>query len=401
MTTLVLDARQTLIAAILVLYLGKWLTRHVAFLRRYNIPEPVTGGGLASLAFGALHLYGHTTVGFDLGGRDTFLIVFFTCVGLSARVSTLLQGGRALLTLLALAVVMLALQNLTGVAVARLTGLAPAIGILGGSVSLSGGHGTAIAWSHTFIEAHGLPNAMEIGMACATFGLVLGGVVGGPLANLLVKRHALVASSEAPITVGQRHAQPSAPLTVDSVLNGTLVIAVAIGIGTQLHAGLAALGLPLPAFVSCLFAGILLTNTVPLLFRHVTWPTGTPFLALASDLTLGLFLAMSLMSLQLWTLLDLAGPIVLLLAAQVALVVAFAGVVLFRALGANYDAAVIAAGYAGLALGATPTAIANMAAVTARHGASPKALLVVPLVGAFFIDIANALVIETMLRHLG
>lgn len=401
MTSYTFDERQTLIAAILVLYLGKWLTRHVALLRRYNIPEPVTGGGLASLLVGALHLYGNLNLTFDLAARDTFLIVFFTCVGLSARVSTLLQGGRTLLTLLALAVIMLVLQNLAGVTVAQLTGLPSAIGILGGSVSLSGGHGTAIAWAPTFATGHGVPKAMEIGIACATFGLVLGGIVGGPLANLLVQRRKLVASSEAPITVGVRHAHPGEPITVDSVLNGTLVIAVAIGLGTQIHAALAATGLQLPAFVSCLFAGIVLTNTVPFVAKGWPWPTGTPFLALASDLMLGLFLAMSLMSLQLWTLLDLAGPIVLLLAVQVTLVVAFAGLVLFRVLGANYDAAVISAGYVGLALGATPTAIANMAAVTARHGASPKALLVVPLVGAFFIDLANAVVIQTMLDHLG
>ena len=159
------------------------------------------------------------------------------------------------------------------------------------------------------------------------------------------------------------------------------------------------MGLQLPTFVSCLFAGILLTNTIPLKFKRIRWPTGTVTLALISDLSLGLFLAMSLMSLQLWTLVDLAGPIVFLLLAQVLVITLFVVFVVFRFLGKNYDAAVMSAGYAGLALGATPTAIANMTAVTMKFGASPRAFIVVPLIGAFFIDIANALIIQFFLSN--
>ncbi|KUJ81509.1 sodium/glutamate symporter [Microbulbifer flavimaris] len=393
-----LGPRQTLIIAILVLFLGKYLTARIGFLRHYNIPEPVTGGVLASLFFLLVYLVADRVFAFDLRERDVFLVVFFTCIGLSSRISSLLAGGRALLTLLVLAVGLLFLQNLIGVAVVSLAGLDPVVGILGGSISLSGGHGTAIAWASLLEESYGIADAMEIGIACATFGLILGGIVGGPIANLLVTRYRLKSSSHEHITVGVPQGKKDETISVDSVLNAILMISIAIGIGLHLDMLLQHLDINMPLFVSCLFAGILMTNTVPLIFKQMPWPTGTAILALISDLSLGLFLAMSLMSLQLWTLLGLAGPIVLLLAGQVVAVTLYVLFILFPVMGRDYDAAVMSAGYAGLGLGATPTALANMTAVTERHGPSSQAFLVIPLVGAFFIDIANALVVNVMLK---
>ena len=186
-----LDERQTLIAAILVLFFGKYLTRKVSFLRDFNIPQPVTGGVLASLVVGAIFFLFETTISFDLDMRDILLITFFTTIGLSSRVSTLVKGGRKLLILVGIAVVYLLLQNLTGLIVAGAAGLDLNIGLIAGSVSLSGGHGTAIAWAPTFQEEFGVVSASEIGVACATFGLVLGGVIGGPIAKFLITRHRL------------------------------------------------------------------------------------------------------------------------------------------------------------------------------------------------------------------
>jgi len=394
----ILDPRQTIIIAILVLFLGKYLNQKIAFLREFNIPEPVTGGVLVSLLLGVVYFVFDTYFTFALEQRDTFLIIFFTSIGLSSRVSTLLAGGRALIVLLVLAVVYLFIQNFTGLAVISLTQLNSAVGIIGGSVSLSGGHGTAIAWAPNFSEQYGIKNAMEIGIACATFGLVLGGVIGGPIARYLITKYKLKSTSDEHITVGIPQQNGSEMINVNSMLNAILVLGIAVGLGIELHMLMAYFGLNLPMFVTCLFAGIVLTNTIPLLFKNVTWPTGTPTLALLSDLSLGLFLAMSLMSLQLWTLIELAGPIILLLIAQVIMISAFVIFVVFRLMGKSYDAAVISAGYAGLALGATPTAIANMTAVTEKYGASPQAFLVIPLVGAFFIDIANAFIINWLLR---
>ncbi|WP_237067394.1 sodium/glutamate symporter [Microbulbifer guangxiensis] len=393
-----LDPRQTLIIAILVLFLGKYLTARAGVLRHYNIPEPVTGGVLASLFFFLVYLITDRVFVFDLRERDIFLVVFFTCIGLSSRISSLLAGGRALLMLLLLAVGLLFLQNLIGVGVVSLAGLDPVVGVLGGSISLSGGHGTAIAWAAMLEESYGITDAMEIGLACATFGLILGGIVGGPIANFLVTRYQLKSGSHEHITVGIPQDKKAETISVDSVLNAILMISIAIGIGLHLDMLLKHLGINMPLFVSCLFAGILMTNTIPLMFKQLSWPTGTAILALISDLSLGLFLAMSLMSLQLWTLLGLAGPIVLLLAGQVIAITLYVVFFVFRVMGRDYDAAVMAAGFAGLGLGATPTALANMTAVTERHGPSPQAFLVVPLVGAFFIDIANALVVNVMLN---
>ena len=392
-----LDSRQTLIIAILVLFMGKKLNERVNFLREYNIPEPVTGGVLASLIFGFIYFFGDTEVLFSLADRDTLLLIFFTTIGLSARISTLVEGGKALVILLICAVAYLFIQNFTGLFVAQMTGQSPYVGILGGSVSLSGGHGTAIAWSDIFINQYGIPNASEIGIACATFGLILGGLIGGPIAKFLINRHGLKPASLEEPTVGIKHEKVRLSVDYFGVLNAFLVIAIALGLGIQLDELTEYFGLKLPGFVTCLFAGILLTNTVPFIFKKVMWPTGTPSLALISDLSLGLFLSMSLMSLQLWTLIDLAGPIILLLVFQVVVIVLFVTLVVFRLMGKDYDAAVMSAGYAGLGLGATPTAIANMTAVTKKFGASPKAFIIVPLVGAFFVDIANAFIIKFLL----
>jgi ESS family glutamate:Na+ symporter len=395
-----LTARQTIIIAILVLFIGKYLNNRIGPLQNYNIPEPVTGGVLASLVFAFIYFSFDFNFQFALGSRDDLLIVFFTTIGLSSRFSTLVQGGKSLVILLVLAVAYLFLQNLTGLSVATISGMEKPIGILGSSVSLSGGHGTAIAWAPVFRDNYGISNAVEIGIACATFGLVLGGLIGGPIAQFLIQRHKLEATSIEHITVGTPLDEKHEMIDVDKMLSVILIISIAIGIGVNLHKLLVYWGIQLPLFVSCLFAGILLTNSVPFMFKKIKWPTGTASLALVSDLSLSLFLAMSLMSLQLWTLIDLAGPILLLLLAQVVLVTLFVVVILFRVLGNNYDAAVMSAGYAGLAMGATPTAIANMTAVTKKFGASPKAFIVVPLVGAFFIDIANAFIIQFMLDRL-
>ena len=242
---------------------------------------------------------------------------------------------------------------------------------------------------------------MEIGLACATFGLIFGGLVGGPIARFLVWKNKLTPDEEGELTVGFRYKEHEI-IDVDGILRVLLIIAIAIGLGVEMNDLLEHWGLMLPDFVACLFAGIILTNTVPRFLPKYQWPSnGSHSLALVSDLSLGLFLSMSLMSLQLWMLADLAGPMLLLLAVQVLLIGTFTILVVFRALGANYEAAVVCSGYAGLALGATPTAIANMTAVTKSLGPAPRAFVVVPLVGAFFIDLANAMVINLLLHWFG
>jgi ESS family glutamate:Na+ symporter len=403
MESLILDGRQTIIVAILVLFLGKLLIGKVAFLRNYNIPEPVVGGLIASLVFGLVYALLDLQFEFELGVRDELLIAFFTTIGLSSRFETLMQGGAQLAILLVLAVFYLGIQSGTGVLVANLVDIDPLVGVVGGSVSLSGGHGTAIAWTPIFKEEYGIELAGEIGIACATFGLILGGLLGGPLARFLVNRHGLESDSDAMQTIGVEHEHGMIPIDYERMLLTIFVVFLTIGIGLQIDLLIEQLGIKLPTFVSCLFAGILVTNLTPLVLPRVKMPKpeNSRSLALISEISLGLFLAISLMSLQLWTLGAMGFDILLILIAQTVVIMLWAGIVVFRAMGSNYDAAVMSAGYVGLGLGATPTAIANMTAVTKLYGASPRAFIIVPLIGAFFIDLANSVVIQLYLGWLG
>ena len=399
-----IDSFLAVTIGILVLFVGKRLNDAVGFLRNFSIPEPVTGGLLFSILFGLLYAGSGVAVEFELRARDILLVYFFTTIGINASARDLLTGGRPLVILLAITIAYMLAQNLTGIGVASLFGLPAAVGVLGGTVSLIGGHGTSIAWSPVIGEQYGISNAMEIGIASATFGLILASIMGGPVAKFLISRHRLApapAAVEEVQDIGLSERQAKEGIDHLDFLGAVLAIHVCIVVGFLLNGVIADLGLKLPLFVTCLFAGILITNLVPKNLPSLTgkpWPTRSPAIALIADISLGAFLAMSLMSMQLWTLVDLAGPILAILAAQFLLAVVVALLVIFPAMGRNYDAAVISAGFGGITLGTTATAMANMSAVTQRFGPSHLAFIIVPLVGAFFIDLTNAVVIPFFLR---
>ncbi len=384
-------------AGIVVLFVGKALNQRVGLLREYNIPEPVTGGLLFSLAFGLVYFLAGVDLDFELTARDILLVYFFTVIGINARIGDLARGGKPLAALLAVTVGFMLVQNLAGAGVARLLGLDPAVGLLAGSISLTGGHGTAIAGAPVVAETRGIANAVEIGIVCATMGLVLASLAGGPVARFLIRRHRLEAQPEQGFDVGARVEGQHPQIDYFAFLRAILAIHVAAVIGILAHGWLTSVGVKLPLFLPCLAAGILLTNLLPRVLPSAAWPSRTAALALIAEVSLGVFLAMSLMSMKLWTLADLAGPLAVLLGLQLVLAVVFAVYVCFRALGRGYGAAVVTAGFLGFGLGATPTAMANMTAVTQRHGPSHVAFLIVPLVGAFFIDIVNAFVIRAFL----
>jgi len=392
----------TVTLGIIVLFVGKRLNSVVGILREFSIPEPVTGGLLFSILFALVYAVSGVAVEFDLSARDFLLVYFFTTIGINASLKDLLAGGKPLIILLAITIAYMVVQNLTGISVAAVFDLPTAVGMLGGTVSLIGGHGTAIAWAPGIAETHGVSNAMEIGIACATFGLILASLMGGPIAKYLITRHKLTPERLEAQDVGTSQAQGKKGIDHLDFLDAVLAIHLSAILGLLLNEGLADLGLKLPLFVTCLFAGIILTNLVPKnlpRFSGLTWPTRTPAMALIADLSLGSFLVMSLMSLQLWTLIDLAGPIFTILAAQFVVAVLINIFVIFPAMGRNYDAAVVCAGFGGISLGSTPTAMANMSAVTQRFGASNMAFIVVPLVCAFFIDLANAVLIPFFLAN--
>lgn len=401
-TTLQVSGLLTFTIAIMVFFLGAGLNRIVAPLRKWNIPEAVTGGLIAALVTLLAYRVFNVAVTFELGARDALLLYFFTGIGLNARLSDLLSGGKPLLILLALTVVYLAIQNTIAVTAASALGLPDGIGPLLGSVSLIGGHGTTIAWAPLIANRFGLTNALEVGIASATLGLVLASVVGGPIAGFLINRFKLHGQdAEAPM-VGLPEDDDQGPehgaVTHVNILASLLVLNLAILIAYGLEEAVEATGIKLPMFVVCLLVAIVMTNTIPRLFPRLPWPTRTRALALISDLSLNVFLAMSLMSMQLWTLGGLGPALVVVLGIQTLVAVLYILFAVFPAMGRTYQAAVIAAGFTGISLGATPTAIANMTAVTKTHGPSPTAFIILPLVSAFFIDIANALAIGFMLR---
>jgi ESS family glutamate:Na+ symporter len=387
---------------IIVLFVGKRLNEAIGLLREFSIPEPVTGGLLFSVLIALVYLATGVEVEFDLKARNFLLVYFFTTIGINASLKDLLSGGKPLVILLAITIGYIFMQNITGISVASLFGLSSSVGVVGGSVSLIGGHGTAIAWAPRIAEDYGVSSAMELGIACATFGLILASIMGGPIAKFLITRHKLEPAHAEPLNVGVSNEQKEQSIDHFDFLDAILAIHISGIFGFLLNKGLVEIGLQLPLFVTCLFAGILLTNLIPKNFPRFSgrqWPTRKPAIALIADISLGTFLAMSLMSMQLWTLVDLAGPIFTILAAQFVIALLVTLFVVFPLMGRNYDAAVVCAGFGGISLGSTPTAMANMSAVSIRYGASHLAFIIVPLVCAFFIDLVNALLIPFFLSN--
>ncbi len=387
----------TLTLGIVVYLLGALLTRRVALLRDYNIPEPVTGGILAALAIWALHAATGFDFIFEMVTRDRLLVIFFATVGINARLSDLLAGGRTLIILCVLTVLFVFLQNLVGQLGASLFSLPSAAGVIMGSIALVGGHGTTIAWAPAIAAEHGFPAAMETGTAVATLGLVAASLLGGPIAKFLIERGKLVTEATDAGQGSIAAEADAAPIDKFSIMQALLVVNSAVILGYLVHGPLTATGVKLPLFVPCLIMGIVLSNTVPLLFPKLPWPARSPSLSLISDYALSIFLAISLMSMQLWTLAEIAGPLLVVVAMQAVLAVAFILLAIFPLLGRDYQAAVLSAGFTGLSLGATPTAIASMTAVTKHYGPSPNAFIILPLVSAFFVDLVNVVAITFFL----
>ena len=393
-----LDGYGTLVAASLVLLFGRRLVSGIQLLRAYSIPEPVAGGLIVALGLYVTKLFFNFEVRFDSALYSPLMLAFFASIGLNANLASLKRGGRPLLLLLAVVIGFLLTQNLMGVILANLLGLPSQIGLLAGSISLSGGHGTGAAWGAVFSEKYGLTSAPELAIACATFGLILGGLIGGPVASYLARK----TNDQSPHPATEQLAAFEDPgntrlITAPAMIEALAKFAVCLLVGNEISRALQGSLLELPAFVCVLFVGVILRNILATFGGYEVFERCNSVLG---NVSLALFLAMALMSLRLWELASLALPMFILLGAQALLMVLWAIFVTFRVMGANHDALVIAAGHCGFGLGATPTAIANMQAVSEQHGHSHLAFLVVPMVGAFFIDIANAVIIKLYLSVL-
>lgn len=383
----------TLVIAIVVLLIGRLLISNVRFLRTYSIPEPVIGGLIVALALTAARAFFDARVTFDMALQTPFQLAFFSTIGLSADVRMLAVGGRKLVIFAVLVSIFLVIQNAVGVAAALSFDLNPALGLLAGSVTLSGGHGTGVAYGRLFGEVNNLQGAMEVSMAAATFGLVLGGILAGPVAHGLISRFKLRGDPDREdiSTPGEIAPEERRPLSPESFIETVLLIMVCVAVGSILASVVKIPAITLPAFVWCLFVGIVIRNVCSL---SGAYTVDASTLELLGTVSLSLFLAMALMALRLWELVGLAGPMLAILFLQLIAIIVYAVFVTFVVMGRTYDAAVLTAGHIGFALGATSTAIASMQAITNRYGHSPLAFLLVPVTGAFLIDIANALILQ-------
>ncbi len=396
MNTFEFDAFVSFTLAIVLLFIGKAALSKIEILRRYSIPEPVIGGFLCAAVVGVAYFFFDLQVTFTLEVRDWLLLYFFAAIGLRADIRTLISGGKPLAILLGLASSFIVLQNLLGISVASAFGLDPKAGLMVGSISLTGGVGTALAWAPTFVDKLGITNAMELGVATNTVGLIAACVIGGPIARFLIIRHKLSSTADPQLDVGVGHGkQFSTKVDSYGILWAWLWINVALMIGYSLNEALQAAGLQLPLFVSCLIAGIVLGNTRSLISKKdESYPGARLGIALISDVSLGMFLTMALMGLKLWELQGLVLFIGVVISLQILLSILFTLFIVFRTMGKDYEASVISAGFGGITLGSTATAIVNMSAVAKQYGPAHRAFIVVPLVCGFFIDLVNALIIN-------
>jgi ESS family glutamate:Na+ symporter len=390
--TLALNQVSTIFLSVALLVLGSFLVKKASLLQRFCIPAPVVGGLLFAIVATVLKASGAVEISLDTSLQSLFMLTFFTTVGLGASFKLIKLGGK-LLVIYWIACGFLALaQNVIGVSLASLFGIHPLIGMMAGAVSMEGGHGAATAFGQT-VEDLGIPSALAIGIAAATFGLVAGGLVGGPTVKYLIAKHNLKPTEVE--DTAKNVEETAQPIATNAFFTQVLLITFCMAVGTYLG-GLfsTATGFVLPGYVGAMFVAVIVRNVVD---KFKPDAIDMKSINLISDVTLGIFLSMALMSIKLWEVAALALPMLVIVFVQVVFIVLFGIFVLFRLLGKNYDAAVMVAGFTGHGLGATPNAMANMAAVTERFGPSRKAYLVVPIVGAFLIDVfAMPIIITTI-----
>ncbi|MFA7571624.1 MAG: sodium/glutamate symporter [Sulfurimonadaceae bacterium] len=405
-----INAYYTLIAAIIVLLIGKYLVNNIALLRKYNIPEPVAGGLVAAfISTLVYYLWGYSiTTSIEL--QTTFMLIFFISIGLSANFYKLKEGGKSLLLFLFLAAFFIIIQNIVGISLANLLGIDPLIGLIAGSMSLTGGHGTAGAWGSILEAEYGIEGAMTLGMASATFGLIMGGLIGGPMAKILINKYDLACANSEHETEEEKklpaieefvpfgYPKDIRLITTNSAITILGLFAACLAFADFMSEITQGSFIELPTFVWALAGGVIVRNVLENFLKVSMFDRA---IGVFGNVSLSLYLAMALLSLKLWELSNLAGPLVIILVLQVIALLAYASFITFKVMGKNYDAAILTAGHCGFGLGATPTAVANMQAITNMYGHSYKAFLIVPLCGAFFIDLINATVIQIILKFLG
>ncbi len=398
---------ESFLIAIGVLFVGHFINSKLPLLKRFNIPEPIVGGLLVACIITVLHFRG-VDMAFSLPLQNTFMLMFFSTVGLAANYTQLMKGGMKVFVFLGVASFYIILQNTVGVSLASVMGLDPLMGLIAGSITLSGGHGTGAAWAQTFQDSYGLSNTLEIAMASATFGLIIGGIIGSPVADKLVTKNGLKSdygekghvhdTHPEVVTYNEYEEEKITPKKVIEVLFILLICVTGAKYLEQWVSTFEISWLMIPDFVYALFIGVFITNVLEITKMR---KLDTDTVDVLGTVSLALFLAMALMSLRLWNIFDLALPFLVILGVQSLVLGLFAYFVTFKVMGSNYDAAVISGGHCGFGLGATPTAVMNMGSLVTKFGPSPQAFMVVPIVGAFFIDIVNLIILQGFISFIG
>ncbi len=393
-----MDTSFTVLMACLALLIGMFLVKKVAFFHQNHMPEAVIGGFAVSIVLFVMGKIMNVGFGFDRSLQDVLLVIFFSSIGLSSDFARLLKGGRPFLLLSAAVILLIVVQDVVGITMAILLQQPPHMGLIVGSISLLGGHGSAGAWGPILVKRYGVTGATEMAMACATLGLIIGGMIGGPVARHLLKKvkkpDAIDMKKE---TIEDEFERPAIhrKVNVNDVVATISMMAICVVGGRYLNNWMQGSVLQMPTFVWCLLVGVIIRNGL----THVCKISASePTIDVIGSTALSLFLAMALMSLQLGQLASMAGPVLLMILVQTMVMILFACFITFKIMGKDYDAVVISAGHCGFGLGATPTAIANMQAVTNAFGPSHKAFLIVPMVGAFIVDIANSILIKIFME---
>ena len=401
MTELKLDLLQTLSLAGVVYFIGIQVRKRIFWLDRLNIPAAVVGGLLFTSLVLVLRQWS-ITIQLDTAMQATLSVAFFTSIGMGASLSLLRAGGIQVLVFLILATLFCLVQNFVGIGIALGFNENPLLGVMAGSVTLVGGPATGLAFAPVFEQA-GLRGAGPLALTAATAGIVCGGLVGGPVGTYLIRRYRLLAGASAPAEMKAELESRPETLVVEvdredsSFIRNLVVLGLAMGIGSLVSAQIQSLGVTLPAYIGAMLVASVLRNIDDLSGWLRIDIRATEF---AGNLALNIFLVVALMNLKLWELAGLALPLTVILVTQVIVVVLFALMVSFRVMGKDYESAVMASGFIGFVLGTTANAVANMRALVARFGPAPRAFLVVPLVGAFFIDFANAIIITFFVNWL-
>src|SRR6478752_5806056 len=384
-STIALAALPSLLAACIALLIGSVLTDRVSVLARFSIPTPIVGGLLMAMAMLLLQLAAGLHFTLETSTKSTLLLIFFASIGLTADLSLLRRGGPRLMRFLLALFPFLVVQNVLGILLAKLLGLHAVLGLVAGSVTLIGGHGTGSAYAERFAADYGILGVMGLTMTSATIGLVIGGVIGGPVAGSLMSRlkgGVPTVSTASGGVVGGPEKTPVTTRTLTIALSAALSAVIA---GEAFAGLLEGLAITIPSFLWCLLIGLVLRNGLAAVgLRLPDAPA-----ELAGSFCLSLFLVWTMMTLDLASVVSLAGPLLIILAGQAILVGVWARRVVFPLAGRDFEAAVSAGAFCGFAMGATATAIANMQAVTRRYGPAPESFVVVPIVGAFFVDLMN------------